>query len=190
MLSSVSTTPAINCSPVLTTSPLTFSAGNNLYWWQRSVGQGPWYCHWKRRKGTLHPLIIKPWGCQNYFKPKWHYLVLAASGVSDQDVWGVYGWNFSWWFQWHRQRPCSALMAGDITNILLSLAAPHLHGVLVIVTAINLLLVRLSPGIIVHRCCCHWQWIYCRWRCHWRYLFTVVIVIDDEFIAVGVITAL
>jgi hypothetical protein len=113
---------------------------------------------------------------------------LAASGVSDQDVWGVYGCNFSWWFQWHRRRPCLTLTARDITNILLSLAPPHLHGVLVFVTTINLLPVWLSPSIIVHRCRCHRQWIYCRWRCHRLYLFTGVVVIDDEFIAVGVVT--
>jgi hypothetical protein len=41
----------------------------------------------KRRKGTSHILIRGPGGRQNYFKPKRHYLVLAASGASDQDVW-------------------------------------------------------------------------------------------------------
>jgi hypothetical protein len=88
------------------------------------------YCHWKRRKGTSHTLIRGPWGRQNYFKPisghrsrprppilslegprghqnyfkpKRHYLVLAASGASDQDVWGVFGCNFSWQFQWHHR---------------------------------------------------------------------------------------
>jgi hypothetical protein len=61
------------------------------------------YCHWKRRKGTSHTLIRGPCGCQNYFKPKRHYLVLAASGASDQDVWGVFGCNFSWQFQWHHR---------------------------------------------------------------------------------------
>ncbi len=66
------------------------------------------------------------------------------------------------------------LTARDITNILLSLAPPHLHGVIVIVTTINLLPVWLSPSIIVHRCRCHRQWIYCQWRCHWLYLFTGV----------------
>jgi hypothetical protein len=48
----------------------------------------------KRRKGTSHILIRGPGGRQNYFKPKRHYFVLAASGASDQDVWGVYGCNF------------------------------------------------------------------------------------------------
>jgi hypothetical protein len=52
----------------------------------------------KTRKGTSHTLIRGP-GVQSYFKPKRHYLVLAASGASDQDVWGVFGSNFSWRFQ-------------------------------------------------------------------------------------------
>jgi len=38
----------------------------------------------KRRKSTSHILIRGPGGRQNYFKPKWHYVVLAASGASDQ----------------------------------------------------------------------------------------------------------
>jgi hypothetical protein len=45
----------------------------------------------KTRKGTSQTLIRGPGGRQSYFKPKWHYLVLAASGASDQDVWGVFG---------------------------------------------------------------------------------------------------
>jgi hypothetical protein len=44
----------------------------------------------KRRKSTSHTLIRGPGGRQNYFKPKRHYLDLAASGASDQDVWGVF----------------------------------------------------------------------------------------------------
>jgi hypothetical protein len=52
----------------------------------------------KTRKGTSQTLIRDPEGHQSYFKPKGHYLVLAASGASDQDVWGVFGCNFSWWF--------------------------------------------------------------------------------------------
>ncbi len=42
-------------------------------------------------------------------------VVLAASGASDQDVWGVYGCIFSWRFQWHHQRPCPTSAAGDTT---------------------------------------------------------------------------
>ncbi len=82
---------------------------------------------------TPHILIRSPWGRQNCFKPKRHYLVLAASEASKQDVWCAYGCNFSWRFQWHHRRPCPTSMAGDIADFLLSLAAPHLHGVLVVV---------------------------------------------------------
>ncbi len=86
----------------------------------------------KTRKGISHALIRGPRGRQNYFKPKWHYLGLAASGASDQDVWDVHGCNFSWRFQWHH-RPTSA--AGDIADLYPStLVAPHLHGLLVLVT--------------------------------------------------------
>jgi hypothetical protein len=53
----------------------------------------------KTRKGTSQTLIRGPGGRQSYFKPQRHYLVLAASGASDQDVWGVFGCNFSWRFQ-------------------------------------------------------------------------------------------
>jgi hypothetical protein len=114
------------------------------------------------RKGTSQTLIRGPGGRQIYFKPKRHYLVLAASGASDQDVWGVFGCNF---------------LAVPITpsaavadfggrryhqfipfNFLLSLAAPHLHGVLglvtdnkfiagVVVTGDNCSLMSLSPAI-------------------------------------------
>jgi hypothetical protein len=53
----------------------------------------------KMRKGTSHTLIKGRGGRQSYFKPKRHYLVLAASGASDQDLWDVFGCNFSWRFQ-------------------------------------------------------------------------------------------
>jgi hypothetical protein len=36
--------------------------------------------------GTPHILIRGPWGRRKYFKPKRPYLVLAASGASDNDV--------------------------------------------------------------------------------------------------------
>ena len=75
-------------------------------------------------------------------------------------------------------------------NFLLSLAAPHLNGVLVLVTgnkfiaglvvtgdncspvslspATKLSPVSLSPAIIVHRCRCHRRQSYRRCRCHRR----------------------
>ena len=101
----------------------------------------------KTRKGTSPTLIRGPGGRQSYFKPKRHYLVLAASGASDQDVWGVFGCNFSWRFQWHHRRPWPTSAAGDIADLYPSaLAAPHLHGVLVSLTpAINFLPVSLTP---------------------------------------------
>ncbi len=93
----------------------------------------------KTRKGTSQTLIRGPGGRQSYFKPKQHYLVLVASGTSDQDVWGVFGCNFSWQFQRHHRRQWLTLAAGDIADLSpstfsLSLATPHLHGVLVLVT--------------------------------------------------------
>ncbi len=119
------------------------STGNKLYWWQRSalaaklspdaeVGHGRRYCHWtqpwKRTKAPHISWSEAPGGRQNYFKPKWHYLVLAASGASDQDVWDVYGCNFSWQFQWHHRQPWPTSAAGDIADLYPSiLAAPHLH---------------------------------------------------------------
>ncbi len=71
----------------------------------------------KRQKGTLHTLIRGPWGSQHCFKPKWHYLILAASGASDQDVWDVYGCNFLWRYQWHQWRPWPTSAARDITDL-------------------------------------------------------------------------
>ncbi len=93
----------------------------------------------KRRIDTSYTLIRGSWGHLNYFKPKRRYLVLAVSGAYNQDVWGAYGCNFSWRFQWHHRQPCPTLTAAGITNgfpfnFLLSLAALHLHGVLVLVT--------------------------------------------------------
>ncbi len=91
-------------------------------------------------------------GRRSYFKPKRHYLVLA-SGASDQDVCGVFGCNFSWRFQRHHRRPWPTSAAGDNRrfipfNFLLSLAAPHLHGVLVLVTDIKF--ICHPPALIVH----------------------------------------
>ncbi len=69
----------------------------------------------KRRKGPSHAL--RPLRSPNYCKSKRHYLVLAASGASDQDVWGVYGCNFSWRFQWHHRRLWPTSAAGDIADL-------------------------------------------------------------------------
>ncbi len=106
--------PAINCLPVSTTPPINFSGNNKLYWWQRfvlsaklspaaEVGHGRRYCHWnsheKAQRHLTHP--DQALEAASYIKPKPHYLVLAASGATDQDMWDVYGCNFSWRFQWH-----------------------------------------------------------------------------------------
>jgi hypothetical protein len=118
----------------------------------------------KTRKGTSHILIRGP-GCHQNFIPKRHYLVLAASGASDQDVWGVYGGcNFSW-----RVPMTPSAVVADFGsrryrrfipfNFFLFLAAPHLHCVLVlvtgnkfiagvVVTGDNCSLLSLSPAII------------------------------------------
>jgi hypothetical protein len=99
MLSPVFLTPPINCSPVSTTPVINCIDDRGLLLLQNYlrppksataadivIGTAM-----KTRKGTSHTLIRGPGGRQNYFKPKRHYLVLAASGVSDQDVWGIYG---------------------------------------------------------------------------------------------------
>jgi hypothetical protein len=96
MLSPLSTTPGINCIDErgllllrnYLRPPKSASAADIV------IGTAM-----KMRKNTSHTLIRGPGGRQNYFKPKWHYLVLVASGVSDQDVWDVFGCNFSWRFQ-------------------------------------------------------------------------------------------
>jgi hypothetical protein len=94
MLSPVSTTPAINCiddrSLFLLQNylrPLMSATAADIV-----IGTAMKTC-------TSQTLIRGPGGRQRYFKPKQHYLVLAASGASDQGVWGVFGCNFSWRFQ-------------------------------------------------------------------------------------------
>ncbi len=112
----------------------------------------------KRPKGTSHILISGPRDRQNYFKPKRHYLVLAASGASGQDVWGVYEYNFSWRFQWHHRQPWLTSAAGDIADLSPSIFSypwqlPHSMASLFLLLTINLSLVLLSPVIIFHRWC-------------------------------------
>ncbi len=142
MLSPVSLTPAINCSPVSTTRPITtevcaFCKSNSG---RRSQPRPPILSLEQPRKGAKAPhMPWNTWGRQNYCKPKRHYLVLAALGASDQDVWGVYGCNFSWQFQWHNSAALADFGGRRYRrfipfNFLPSLAAPHLHGVLVFVT--------------------------------------------------------
>jgi hypothetical protein len=171
MLSSVSLSPAINCSPVSTTlpinclpvsttPPINFSTDRGLCFLQNYlrlpksataadivIGTAM-----KRRKGPSHALIRGPWGRQNYCKPKRHYLVLATSGASDQDVWGVYGCNFLWRFQWHYRGPWPTLAAGDIADLSLSTFSypwqlPISMASVFLTPAINLSPVSLTPVI-------------------------------------------
>jgi hypothetical protein len=89
MLSPVSLTPSINCLPVSTTPAINCIADRGLLLLQNYlrppksataadivIGTAM-----KTRKGTSHTQIRGPGGRQNYCKPKWHYLVLPASGV-------------------------------------------------------------------------------------------------------------
>jgi len=128
------------------------------------------------RRSRPRPPILSlegPGGRQSYFKPKRHYLVLAASGASDQDVWGVFGCNFSWRFQWHHRRPWPTSAAGEIADLSPSTFSfpwqlPTSMASLFLWPAINLSPVSLSPAIIVHRCRCHRRQSYRRCRCHRR----------------------
>ncbi len=98
-LSPVTTTPAINLLPVTTTSVIrvcgvsmntSFHGGSN-----ETIGG---------RVRLRRPELL----------PFWYEVVLAAPGASNQGVWSVYGCVFSWWFQWHHQRPRPTPAAGDI----------------------------------------------------------------------------
>ncbi len=116
----VSTAPAINCSPVSTTPPITTEvwAFCKTNCGRRSRPWPPILSLEHPRKGAMAPHTPwDPWGRQNYCKQKRHYLVLAASGASDQDVWGVYGCSFSWRFQWHHRRPWPTSAAEDIADL-------------------------------------------------------------------------
>ncbi len=110
------------------------------------------------RRSRPRPPILSlegPGGRQSYFKPKRHYLVLAASEASDQYVWGVFGCNFSWRFQWHHRRLWSTSAAGEIANLSPSTFSfpwqlPTSMASLILWPAINLSpvsLSRISPRI-------------------------------------------
>jgi hypothetical protein len=58
----------------------------NYLWPPKSATAADIVIVMKMHKGTSQTLIRGPGGRQNYFKQKRHYLVLAASGASDQDV--------------------------------------------------------------------------------------------------------
>ncbi len=89
-LSPATTTPAINLLPVITTlvisvcevsMDVSFHGGSN----ETISGR------------------VRLWWPE--ISPFWFEVVLAASGASNQGVWGVYGCVFSWWFQWHHRWP-------------------------------------------------------------------------------------
>ncbi len=95
------------------------------------------YCLWNSHEKAQRHLTHS--GQRPQRPPKRHYLVLAASGASDQDVWGVYEYNFSWRFQWHHRQPWPTSAAGDMADLSPSIFSyhwqlPHLHGILVLVT--------------------------------------------------------
>ncbi len=147
MLSPVSTTPLINCSLVSTTPPIKFSTTG-----RRSRPRPPKLSleqPWKGAKAPQDTLVRGPGGRQNYFKPKRHYLVLAAPGASYQDVWGVYRCNFSWWLQWHCWQPWPTSAAGDIAD----LSPSTFFYLWQFPTSIASLF--LAPAIIYHLCRCH-----------------------------------
>ncbi len=106
-LSPVTTTPVINLLPDTTTSVIrvcgvsmntSFHGGSN-----ETIGG---------RVRLRRPELLS----------LWYEVVLAASGASNQGVWGVYGWVFSWWFQWHHQRLRPTPAAGDIAVLLSALS--------------------------------------------------------------------
>ncbi len=139
--SPVSTTMAISCSPVSTTPPINFSTGDKLCWGQRSVLlckaiSGRWSqprlpnSHEKAQRHLTHP-DQRPRRPPKLLQTKTALFSFGGlRGLWSRCV-GVYGCNFSWRFQWHRGRKNRRFIP---FNFLLSLAAPHLHGVLVLVT--------------------------------------------------------
>ncbi len=125
----------MSTTPPITTEVWAFCKTN---FGRRSRPRPPILSLEQPRKGAKAPHTPwDPWGRQNYCKPKQHYLVLAASGASDQDLLSVYRCSFSWRFQWHHRRPWPTSAAGDIVDLSPStFSYPwhlHLHGVLVLV---------------------------------------------------------
>ncbi len=103
-LLSLTMTPGINLLPVTTTSVIkvcgvsmntSFHGGSN-----ETIGGRV-----QLRRSELLPF--------------WFEIVVAASGSSNQ---GVYGCIFSWWLQWHHWRPRPTPAAGDIAVLLSALS--------------------------------------------------------------------
>ncbi len=173
MLSPVSLTPAINCSSVSTTPAINCFDARGLLLLQNylrppksataaEVGHGRWYCHWNSYENVQRHITYpdqRPRRPPKLLQTKMTLFSLAASGVSDQDVWGVFGCNFSWRFQWQHRRPWPTSAARDIADLSPSTFSypwqlPSSMASLFLSPAINLSPVSLSPAIIVHRCRC------------------------------------
>jgi hypothetical protein len=152
----VSTTPADKFSPIIY-----YNDDKGLFFLQ--IGTNQWYLRPPKSdaaadgiigttmKSCIHRhlahLYKRPLRPPKLNIPLGFEVVSAASGASYIDVQGAYGCNFSWWFQWYHRRPRPTSAAGSNEtnsgrryqwfvpfNILPSMAAPHLHGVLVLVT--------------------------------------------------------
>ncbi len=124
--------------------------GDKLYWWQRSalaaklspaakVGHGLGYCHWNSHENAQRHLTNpdqRPRRRPKLLQTKTAYLVLAASGASNQDVFldaTFHGAsNDTIGGRGLLRRPeISPIYSLQLSPIL---GAPHLHGVLVLVT--------------------------------------------------------
>ncbi len=137
----MSTTPAINCSPVSTTPPITTEVWDSAKLTPAAeVGHGRRYCHWNSHEKAQRPLTrsetpeaAKTTANQNGFFSfgglrglwsrcvgcAWMQLFMAVPMTSSAAVADFGGRRYRRFIPF---------------NFLLSLAAPHLHGVLVLVT--------------------------------------------------------
>jgi hypothetical protein len=174
MLSPVSTTPLINCSPVSTTPPV--SSSDKLMIDDR----GPCFLHNYLRppKSTTVTNIVIGTAMKRLPRPLTRpdqrplrpikllqtKITLFSFGALRGLLSRCVGCLCMQLFMAVPMTPSAAMAnfgGGRYRRFipfkfLLSLAAPHLHSVLVIVTGhTNLLLVSLSPPIIVHSCRCH-----------------------------------
>ena len=97
----VLTTLAINCWPVSTPPPITFSSAIKCI--NREAFS---FCKSANRVARMRTtaICLELLEC-HLVQTKTTVFSLVASGASDQDVWGLYGCNFSWRFQWHHWRP-------------------------------------------------------------------------------------
>ncbi len=143
-LSPVSLTPAVNCSPVSTSPPAINCIDDRGLLLLQNYLRPPksataaniviGHSHENAQRHLTY-LDQRPRRPLKLLQTKLALFSFCGLRASDQDVWDVYGCNFSWRFQWHHRRPWPTSAAGDIADLYPStLAAPHLHGVLVLVT--------------------------------------------------------